>query len=130
VIPPWTRWPFRITWALVAVVTMCAVLVAIGGAWPTALLMLCVGALMATWPWTWKSAYRLGRVDGRAAALEDLTKAWEILADTAERMGEETSLVDEITTRQSQHGSAWAEAMRAAERVQRGDERDEHDDRA
>jgi hypothetical protein len=69
VIPTWTRWPFRIVRAFGAILAVCTVVVALGGAWPTALLMLAVAAWIAVYPWTWKVAYRLGYANGQLEPL-------------------------------------------------------------
>lgn len=86
VTPSWTRWPFRGIRAGAVIVAVSAVFVAGHEAPGTAVLMFCAAVWPATYPWMWKCAYRLGHEQGRLEALEQLTRAWEILGDVAERM--------------------------------------------
>jgi hypothetical protein len=65
VIPTWTRWPFRGIRLGAVVIAVSAVVVAVGGAWPTAVVMICATVWPAAFPWMWKVAYRSGYEAGR-----------------------------------------------------------------
>lgn len=101
-------------WAAALLLVVGAMLFAMAGDWWLVVIVTGVAASAALSPEAWKIAYRLGHERGYLEALED---TWGGLGNVAERVkAQRAPFVAKIQERQSQHGSAWAEAMRLAER--------------
>lgn len=64
-IPRWTRWVFLAMWASAAIMVVAVALFALAGDWWLVVTMAGVAASIAAYPWTWKTAYRLGHANGR-----------------------------------------------------------------
>lgn len=78
--PSWTRWLSRGLRMGAAIIALTAIVVAVGGARGTAMLMICAAAWPAIVPWLCKIAYRNGYYDGKKKAIQDLEGAWDALA--------------------------------------------------
>jgi hypothetical protein len=69
VIPPWTRWPFRVLRVGAFVMAVAAVLFALAGDWWPVATTTGIAVWIAVYPWTWKIAYRLGYANGQLEPL-------------------------------------------------------------